>query len=232
MVFSVKCFFLCFLAFVILPANGRSEAFLTAPLPAYARGLAAYDVTETNRRAEILQRLDDDEGDDDDDNDDGDDEDSILKNAINGRTVEQRGGSVYVIEFESETDDVKDASTNNTTESVQATTNSPLDPWSIVWYIGSFGGLVAFFLVVSCSEWCCRRGARPMGITYTQPGEPDSTSFGVQDAPPPPYHLFAPPPYDSIYYGDITDKTSGEKLDIFVIAVPQVHGAPPRQTDT
>lgn len=100
--------------------------------------------------------------------------------------------------------------------------HSPLDPWSIVWYIGSFGGLVAFFLIVSCSEWCCRRGARTLGTPYGVPrtGEAVNSSRGVTETPPPPYHLFAPPPYDSVNYADLVDKASGEKLNIYVISVP------------
>lgn len=215
----LNCYFATWMPCFLLTC-GYSEAFLTAPLPAYARGLASYDVTETNQRSEInkvFQRFQEDGN-------------AILKTNVNGRTIEQRGGSIYVIEFESETDEVDDRSTNSTSEGVQSAPHSPLDPWSIVWYIGSFGGLVAFFLVVSCSEWCCRRGARPIGITYSQSGESSSTSAGTQDTPPPPYHLFAPPPYDSIYYGDVTDKNSAKKMDIFVIAVP-VHGAS-GQSDT
>lgn len=96
---------------------------------------------------------------------------------------------------------------------------NPLDPWSIVWYIGSFGGLVAFFLIVSCSEWCCRRNGRPLTVPYAQRAEVMNTS-GVAETPPPPYHLFAPPSYDSVNYGEIVDKTTGEKLDIYVISVP------------
>ncbi|XP_034950217.1 uncharacterized protein [Chelonus insularis] len=100
--------------------------------------------------------------------------------------------------------------------------HSPLDPWSIVWYIGSFGGLVAFFLIVSCSEWCCRRSARPLNTPYgtQRHGETVNSSRGVTETPPPPYHLFAPPPYDSVNYGDLIDKTSGEKMNIYVISVP------------
>ncbi|XP_048507856.1 uncharacterized protein LOC105690062 isoform X2 [Athalia rosae] len=204
----------------------KQEKKYTAPkLLAYARGLASYDVTATtnDHRSrqinEVLQRIEDDE------------DSAIMKSNVNGRTVEERGGSIYVIEFESESNEFNDGSTNATTESIQVETHGPLDPWSIVWYIGSFGGLVAFFLVVSCSEWCCRRGARPVTISYSQSGEGGSGSSGSQDTPPPPYHLFAPPPYESIYYGDITDKDSGEKMDIFVIAVP-VHGSAPVQPNT
>ena len=40
------------------------------------------------------------------------------------------------------------------------------------------------------------------------------------ESPPPPYHLFAPPPYDSINYAEFQDKNFNEKLDIYVITVP------------
>ncbi|XP_019884989.1 uncharacterized protein LOC105258014 isoform X2 [Camponotus floridanus] len=107
----------------------------------------------------------------------------------------------------------------DTEEIVNSDLQSPLDPWSIVWYIGSFGGLVAFFLIVSCSEWCCRRGSRSLSVPYAQRAETINTP-GVTETPPPPYHLFAPPSYDSVNYGKIIDKTTGEKVDIYVISVP------------
>lgn len=58
-----------------------------------------------------------------------------------------------------------------------------------------------------------------MTMAYTQRTE-IMNSPGVIEAPPPPYHLFAPPPYDSINYNEIVNKTSDEKLDIYVISVP------------
>ena len=59
-----------------------------------------------------------------------------------------------------------------------------------------------------------------MPVPYIQQREVINESQGVNDTPPPPYHLFAPPPYDSINYADLTDKASGEKLDVYVISVP------------
>lgn len=101
------------------------------------------------------------------------------------------------------------------------------DPWTIVWYIGSFGGLIAFFLVVSCSEWCCLRNRAAHRQQQLQNAQRACQS-GVErvrtnsgrptcDTPPPSYHLFAPPPYDSVNYED-------KKYDIFVVPV---HGATP-----
>ncbi|XP_018299825.1 uncharacterized protein [Mycetomoellerius zeteki] len=133
------------------------------------------------------------------------------------------GGTVYVIAFGGKEENTEKE--RDTEESgshfvvVNGDMQNPLDPWSIVWYIGSFGGLVAFFLIVSCSEWCCRRGGRPLTVPYAQRAETLNTT-GVTETPPPPYHLFAPPSYDSVNYNEIVDKTSGEKLDIYVISVP------------
>ncbi|XP_031840885.1 uncharacterized protein LOC116430613 isoform X2 [Nomia melanderi] len=130
--------------------------------------------------------------------------------------------TVYLIEFESESNEKENSLQNKGKDghTVNDDDQNPLDPWSIVWYIGSFGGLVAFFLIVSCSEWCCRRGGRPLTVPYAQRTDPINGSQVVTETPPPPYHLFAPPPYDSVNYGEIVDKASGEKLDIYVISVP------------
>lgn len=51
---------------------------------------------------DVFQRLEEDEND-------------IRKTSVNGRTVEEREGSIYVIEFESETDEIDERSTNSTT---------------------------------------------------------------------------------------------------------------------
>ncbi|KAL7293116.1 hypothetical protein TKK_0013269 [Trichogramma kaykai] len=132
---------------------------------------------------------------------------------------------------------------NDTTGDGQS---GPLDPWSIVWYIGSFGGLVAFFLIVSCSEWCCRQGARPLTVPCTQRGEiinmPHDAVAVDLSQPPPPYHLFAPPSYTTLGYPDISkDKLAAqsqagsgvggqsEKLDIYVITLPPEQPPQPPQ---
>ncbi|XP_018349364.1 PREDICTED: uncharacterized protein LOC108752777 isoform X2 [Trachymyrmex septentrionalis] len=135
----------------------------------------------------------------------------------NDDDVDVDGGTVYVIAFGGKEENTEKE--RDTEESVNGDMQNPLDPWSIVWYIGSFGGLVAFFLIVSCSEWCCRRGGRPLTVPYAQRAE-TLNATGVTETPPPPYHLFAPPSYDSVNYNEIVDKTSGEKLDIYVISVP------------
>ncbi|XP_031778973.1 uncharacterized protein LOC100678650 isoform X2 [Nasonia vitripennis] len=231
---------------VLSMVMASSQAFLTAPLPGYAQGLSGGGggsstgspsleaSTESGRllRSHVAEAiLPREEDQPDDDVDDDEEEDSSASREDYGLQQQHQRGTkrrndeqtVYVIEFETEADGSKDGSE----------AQSPLDPWSIVWYIGSFGGLVAFFLIVSCSEWCCRRGARPLSVPYTQRGEViNPNGQPVSESPPPPYHLFAPPPYDSVNYAEIADKSgNGEKLDIYVITMPiqQAPVMPPAQ---
>ncbi|XP_015434290.1 PREDICTED: uncharacterized protein LOC107190077 isoform X1 [Dufourea novaeangliae] len=193
-----------------------NQAFLAAPLPVH--GVSTYDVAGAQRKQEG-------------------NEEAIYKGSgrRDGSIVEDRpedGQTVYVIEIESEANEKEESLQSKGKDaasggflfvSVDGDGQNPLDPWSIVWYIGSFGGLVAFFLIVSCSEWCCRRGGRPLTVPYAQRADVINGGSGqvVTETPPPPYHLFAPPPYDSVNYGEyVENKTNGEKLDIFVISVP------------
>ncbi|KAF5272145.1 hypothetical protein FQA39_LY01227 [Lamprigera yunnana] len=88
--------------------------------------------------------------------------------------------------------------------------DNSFQPWSILWYIGSFGGLIAFFLVVSCSEWCCRTHMRARNSHSTV-----SNSSNSIDIPPPAYDLFAPPSYDSLC-GPSGEKS---KYDVYVVPV-------------
>lgn len=100
-----------------------------------------------------------------------------------------------------------------------------VDMWSVVWYLGAFGGLVTFFVVVTCSEWCfgnhmyTRHGTNELYINAFQ-----STFLESQrtpDTPPPPYHLFAPPSYSDLF-GAISSKNVGKKknkLNIFIIPI-------------
>lgn len=198
----LKMIVLAWCLFVIISfLVASNQAFVNAPIAAHAvssYGIGAERRMESNKAThgtnDNRHSVDSKSNDDDDVN----------------------GGTVYVIAFEGKENGEKE---RDTEESVNNELQNPLDPWSIVWYIGSFGGLVAFFLIVSCSEWCCRRGGRPLAVPYAQRPETINTT-GVTETPPPPYHLFAPPSYDSVNYGEIVDKTSGEKLDIYVISVP------------
>ncbi|XP_076674974.1 uncharacterized protein LOC143372559 isoform X2 [Andrena cerasifolii] len=181
------------------------QAFLAAPLSVH--GVSSYDVTGAQGPLESNE---------------------VIHKAINSHqypdhstTDDDRREAVYVIEFKSESNEKEESlqTKGDDASNVDGDGQNPLDPWSIVWYIGSFGGLVAFFLIVSCSEWCCRRGGRPLSVACSQRAEVHGGQV-VTETPPPPYHLFAPPPYDSVNYGEIVDKTTGEKVDIYVISVP------------
>ncbi|XP_003698865.1 uncharacterized protein LOC100868509 isoform X2 [Apis florea] len=181
-----------------------NQAFLAAPAPVH--GASSYDVTGVQRRLEsyeVIHKVNNNQ--------------HPVDSTSNNHDDEQ---TVYVFEFESESNEKEESlQEGKETPSDEEDDQNPLDPWSIVWYIGSFGGLVAFFLIVSCSEWCCRRGGRSLSVPYSQRNEVINGPV-VTETPPPPYHLFAPPSYDSVNYGEITDKTSGEKVDIYVISVP------------
>jgi hypothetical protein len=117
---------------------------------------------------------------------------------------------------------------NNQEDTENATTTSTeeldnkrvLDPWSVVWYMASFAGLVSFFLAVSCSECCCsRRTARtPPSTAPNSPVEsqPEVRQW-VEETPPPPYDLFAPPSYDALSYGSARDCKN--KCGVYVVPV-------------
>lgn len=96
--------------------------------------------------------------------------------------------------------------------------NRRVDPLSLVWYMVSFGGLVAFFLFVCCSECCCsKREARtPPDTTSASPVEtsPEVTHWD-EETPPPPYHLFAPPSYDTLY--PVSALEYKNKCEIYVV---------------
>ncbi|XP_014246504.1 uncharacterized protein LOC106664928 [Cimex lectularius] len=96
------------------------------------------------------------------------------------------------------------------------------DPLSVVWYLGAFGGLIAFFLVVTFSEWCC--ASKHLYRRQALPG-PYISTFGdgldcTPRTPPPPYHLFAPPPYEVV---------SEKQFPILIIPVHKPTTPPPPQ---
>ncbi|RZC41497.1 uncharacterized protein BDFB_001382, partial [Asbolus verrucosus] len=96
--------------------------------------------------------------------------------------------------------------------------STPLDSWSVVWYIASFGGLIIFFLIVSCSEWCCRRAIRnSQGCNRSN--NPAASPTAVPDTPPPSYDQFAPPSYESICLGRHERGSEKSEYDIYVVPV-------------
>lgn len=69
------------------------------------------------------------------------------------------------------------------------------DPLSVVWYLGAFSGLIIFFLVVTFSEWCCASKHLYRSNGQAPPPYNHQGYNRAPETPPPPYHLFAPPPY-------------------------------------
>lgn len=125
---------------------------------------------------------------------------------------------LFFAENESEDDESTETSEIFTTEGNNDTTKRiDPDPLSVVWYLGAFSGLIIFFLVVTFSEWCC---ASKHLYRSGGPSPPPYNSQGYNrtpETPPPPYHLFAPPPYTE----------AAEKLEpIYIIPVHQHVTAP------
>uniref|UniRef100_A0A1B0CIY9 Putative conserved plasma membrane protein n=1 Tax=Lutzomyia longipalpis TaxID=7200 RepID=A0A1B0CIY9_LUTLO len=62
-----------------------------------------------------------------------------------------------------------------------------MDTITIIWYLSTFVALVAFFVVMACSDNYCGRPRKPE--------EPPTTA---PPTPAPSYREFAPPSYDSV----------------------------------
>lgn len=78
-------------------------------------------------------------------------------------------------------------STNHTT-AVNSVTTPTMDVITIVWYFSTFIALVAFFVVMVCSDkYCTRTRSKPEETVITAPA-----------TPAPSYREFAPPSYDSV----------------------------------
>lgn len=102
------------------------------------------------------------------------------------------------------------------------------------WYLAAFGGLVLFFFVVTCSEMFFGSPIYPRPpVELPQSGFLRRRVYGVRnpgmnpfspESPPPPYHLFAPPSYDTVKVTDLQHEVfhehTGKKLaDVYVVPV-------------
>lgn len=76
----------------------------------------------------------------------------------------------------------------NHSTAVNSVTSPTMDVITIVWYFSTFIALVAFFVVMVCSDkYCTRQSTKPEEPTITAPA-----------TPAPSYREFAPPSYDSV----------------------------------
>lgn len=100
--------------------------------------------------------------------------------------------------------------------------------WSVIWYLGAFGGLVTFFVVVTCSEWCfgnhmyTRHGTNEIYVNAFQASSFQESHQRAPETPPPPYHLFAPPSYSDLFGSVKGGKRKISKINIFIIPVHKV----------
>uniref|UniRef100_A0A1B6K208 Uncharacterized protein n=1 Tax=Homalodisca liturata TaxID=320908 RepID=A0A1B6K208_9HEMI len=101
-------------------------------------------------------------------------------------------------------------------------TPEEVDIWSVMWYLGAFGGLVTFFLIVTCSEWCfgnhmyTRHGINHLYVNAYQSNFRETRR--VSNSPPPPYDLFAPPSYSDLF-GKAPEPKKKSKFDVFIIPI-------------
>uniref|UniRef100_A0A1B6DNI1 Uncharacterized protein n=1 Tax=Clastoptera arizonana TaxID=38151 RepID=A0A1B6DNI1_9HEMI len=145
---------------------------------------------------------------------------------VNGASIQ-----VFVTEDISEPNTTYDVDSswpynpNGTSDIINPALSTDVDMWSVIWYLGAFGGLVTFFIIVTCSEWCfgnhmyTRHGTNQLYINAFQ-----STFLEAErtpETPPPPYHLFAPPSYSDLF-GTVTTKNNNKKkskINIFIIPI-------------
>ncbi|XP_039293114.1 uncharacterized protein LOC120353436 [Nilaparvata lugens] len=136
------------------------------------------------------------------------------------------------------TDIEEDAILNNGTNSEgtnQEDQEQDADPWSVIWYLGAFSGLITFFLVVTCSEWCCGNHlyTRHYGANQVYASSFTHQAYRPPDTPPPPYHLFAPPSYKESVAPEKGAAKGGvgvkslRRLGVFVIPVHRVKTTTP-----
>lgn len=103
------------------------------------------------------------------------------------------------------------------------------------WYLAFFGGLVIFFFLVTGSEMFFGSPMYPRSTTaQPQSGFLRRHVYGMRnpsvnqllnEAPPPPYDLFAPPSYDTVKTADLqqhgvfNEKTGKKLADVYVVPV-------------
>lgn len=82
-----------------------------------------------------------------------------------------------------------DSSTSFThTTAVNSVTSPTMDVITIIWYFSTFIALIAFFVVMVCSDKYCGRSTE----------KPEDSAISAPATPAPSYREFAPPSYDSV----------------------------------
>lgn len=100
---------------------------------------------------------------------------------------------------------------NNETNAVES--------WCVIWYLGAFGSLVCFFLIITCTELFFGNPLyRDNNLNaFVQSIVSAENKPYMPETPPPPYHLFAPPDYyETVQKADSEKRRS---LDVFVVPV-------------
>lgn len=114
---------------------------------------------------------------------------------------------VQVVEVEDDDDDESDEKDNkddseeskeresttrkpsgNRVKEVNSVTSPTMDVITIIWYFSTFVALIAFFVVMACSDNYCGREAE----------KPEETAVTAPPTPAPSYREFAPPSYESV----------------------------------
>lgn len=94
-----------------------------------------------------------------------------------------------------------------------------VESWCVIWYLGAFGSLVCFFLIITCTELFFGNPLyRDNNLNaFVQSIMSNENKSYVPETPPPPYHLFAPPDYYETIQKTESDKR--KSLDVFVVPV-------------
>lgn len=96
---------------------------------------------------------------------------------------------------------------------VNETFNHNVESWSLILYLICFLVLIMFFLMISVLEVCCKRSL------LSVPAPQESQAIEVA---PPPYDLFGPPTYDSLYETKFEKKKKYKgKCSVFVVHLPK-----------
>lgn len=117
-----------------------------------------------------------------------------ISSSIPTQTSEEKR-TIEVDNQEKVTEESTDSDTNQDTPidtkhktAVNSVTSPTMDVITIIWYFSTFIALVAFFVVMVCSDKYCTRVL----------AKPEETVISAPATPAPSYREFAPPSYESV----------------------------------